>query len=100
MSTSALVAQSTRWNNNPNPGGLGYQRESNLSIIKKLSKSKSLTEQVLPFGESSVTINKGTAKKVMKVYNSLNESNKKKMENMLSESATSFKKAIQFAVRH
>lgn len=74
--------------------------ESNLSIIKKLSKSKSFTEQVLPFGESSVTINKGTAKKVMKVYNSLNESNKKKMENMLSESATSFKKAIQFAVRH
>lgn len=77
-----------------------YQNESNLSLIKKLSKSKSLTEQVLPFGESSVTINKGTAKKVMKVYNTLNESNKKKMENMLSESATSFKKAIQFAVRH
>lgn len=82
-----------------NPYGSNIN-ESNLSIIKSLSKSKSLTEQSLTFGENSVTINKGTAKKVMKVYNSLNESNKKKMENMLSESASSFKKAIQFAVRH
>lgn len=82
-----------------NPYGSNIN-ESNLSLIKSLSKSKSLTEQSLTFGENSVTINKGTAKKVMKVYNSLNESNKKKMENMLSESASSFKKAIQFAVRH
>lgn len=100
MPASALELQKQKWSGNPNPGGLGYQQESNLSLIKNLSKSKSLTEQSLTFGENSVTINKGTAKKVMKVYNSLNESNKKKMENMLSESASSFKKAIQFAVRH
>jgi len=92
---STFTANMTRGN----PYGSNIN-ESNLSIIKSLSKSKSLTEQSLTFGENSVTINKGTAKKVMKVYNSLNESNKKKMESMLSESASSFKKAIQFAVRH
>jgi hypothetical protein len=75
--------------------------ESNLSLIKKLSKSKSLSESVIHFSdENSVTINKGTAKKVMKIYNSLNEDNKKKIERMLSEDITSFKQAINFIVRH
>ena len=75
-------------------------RESNLSLIKKLSKSKSLSESVIHFtNENSVTINKGTAKKIMKVYNSLNESNKGKMEKMLNESVVTFTQAINFAVR-
>lgn len=78
-----------------------YYEESNLSLIKKLSKSKSLSESVIHFSdENSVTINKGTAKKVMKIYNSLNEDNKKKIERMLSEDITSFKQAINFIVRH
>lgn len=78
-----------------------YYNESNLSLIKKLSKSKSLSESVIHFSdENSVTINKGTAKKVMKIYNSLNEDNKKKIERMLSEDITSFKQAINFIVRH
>lgn len=81
-------------------GTAGWQQESNLSIIRKLSRSKSLLEQKINFlDENDLTINKGTAKKIMKVYNSLNESNKGKMEKMLNESVVTFTQAINFAVR-
>jgi hypothetical protein len=81
-------------------GTAGWQQESNLSIIRKLSRSKSLLEQKINFlDENDLTINRGAAKKIMKVYNSLNESNKGKMEKMLNESVVTFTQAINFAVR-
>jgi len=100
-SVSSLEIQKQRWGtaSNPNPGGIGAY-ESNLSIIRKLSRSKSLLEQKINFlDENDLTINRGAAKKIMKVYNSLNESNKGKMEKMLNESVVTFTQAINFAVR-
>ncbi len=82
------------------PGPVNALSESNLSIIRKLSRSKSLLEQKINFlDENDLTINRGAAKKIMKVYNSLNESNKGKMEKMLNESVVTFTQAINFAVR-
>jgi hypothetical protein len=75
------------------------QNESVISQIMTMV-NEDVTEMQLNIGENSIKINNTIAKKVVGVYESLNEENKKKMENMLNEdSIDSFKKLINFAVR-
>ena len=75
------------------------QKESNvLSTIKSIVKNN-IPEQTIQFNENEITINNTVAKKLLSVYESVNKTNKKKMEQMLNESATSFNKVLTFAVR-
>lgn len=53
----------------------------------------------LNVGDSSITINNRIARKVINVYESLNKTNKKKLEKMLNEDANSFRKAINFIIK-
>jgi len=73
--------------------------ESNvLDTIKSIVENNTL-EQTIQFNENKITINNTVAKKLLTVYESINKTNKKKMEQMLNENATSFNKVLMFAVR-
>jgi hypothetical protein len=56
-------------------------------------------EQKLTINEQEININSTVAKKILYVYESVNSTNKKTMEKMLSESAESFNKVLTFAIR-
>ena len=49
--------------------------------------------------ESTVVVSNRVAKKILHVYESLNKTNRKKLEKMLNEDVSSFRKAINFAIR-
>jgi hypothetical protein len=73
--------------------------ESNvLNAIKSIVENN-ISEQTIKFNENEITINNTVAKKLLTVYESINKTNKKKMEQMLNESASSFNKVLMFAVR-
>jgi hypothetical protein len=73
--------------------------ESNvLNTIKSIVENN-IPEQKIQFNENEITINNTVAKKLLTVYESINKTNKKKMEQMLNESASSFNKVLMFAVR-
>jgi hypothetical protein len=69
-----------------------------LSTIKSIVENN-IPEQTIQFNENEITINNTVAKKLLNVYESVNKTNKKKMEQMLNENATSFNKVLTFAVR-
>ena len=69
-----------------------------LETLKSIVKND-ISEQTIRFNENEITINNTVAKKLLNVYESVNKTNKKKMEQMLNESATSFNKVLTFAVR-
>lgn len=71
---------------------------SNIDAIKYIVENDIFSMPV-QVGEGTINLNKRVAKKVLTVYESLNRQNKKKIESMLNESATSFRKVINFAVR-
>lgn len=71
---------------------------SNIDAIKYIVEND-ISSMPVQIGEGTVNLNKRVAKKVLTVYESLNRENKKKVEAMLNESAISFKKVINFAVR-
>jgi hypothetical protein len=52
------------------------------------------------FEDGNVTVTPSMAKNMMKVYNKVNEENKKKIEQMMNESAHTLKKFINFASRY
>ena len=74
---------------------------TNESVIDTLKNmvANNIQETKLSFNEQEITINNTVAKKLLNVYESVNKTNKKKMEQMLNESATSFNKVLTFAVR-
>ena len=74
------------------------QKESVITTLKSMI-NENVSEMQLNISESSIKINTTMAKKVVDVYESLNKDNKKKMEDMLSESVDSFKKILSFSVR-
>jgi len=74
-------------------------RESNVLDTIKFIVENDISEQTIQFNENEITINNTVAKKLLNVYESVNKTNKKKMEQMLNESATSFNKVLTFAVR-
>jgi hypothetical protein len=83
------------------------QRIANLAMLQKedvLSNLKSMidnniSERVFSINEQEININNTVAKKIIHVYESVNSTNKKKMEKMLNESAESFTKVLTFAIR-
>ena len=72
--------------------------ESVLSTIKDMVDN-GITEQTVTINEQEININNTVAKKIMLIYESVNSTNKKKMEKMLNESAASFNKVLTFAIR-
>ena len=75
------------------------QEESNFKVISQLAETTG-DDALLRFADKSITINSTVAKKIMNLHESVNKSNKKKIESMLEESASSFNKILTFAVRH
>jgi hypothetical protein len=72
--------------------------ESVINTIKNMV-TNNIQETKLSFNEQEITINNTVAKKLLTVYESINKTNKKKLEQMLNENATSFNKVLMFAVR-
>jgi hypothetical protein len=75
------------------------QQESVYHTIQNMIENN-ITEKEIVIGEQAITINNTVAKKIVSLHESMNKKNKKKMEEMLNESATSFNKVLTFAVRH
>ena len=74
------------------------QRESVLASIQEMVDND-IKEKTISINEQEININNTVAKKLLYVYESINTKNKKKMEKMLNESATSFNKVLTFALR-
>lgn len=71
---------------------------SNLEKLKMVGEQGN--DETLTFKDGNkYTINSTVANKILNVYESVNKTNKKKMEKMLSESVDSFNKVMKFAVR-
>lgn len=94
----ALVPRSYGGGINALGGPIGFN-ESVISQAKALI-SEGTDEKVITIKESTINLHKSVAKKLIKVYESLNNTNRKKFEKMLNEDVTSFKKALQFALRN
>lgn len=75
------------------------QMNENVVFILKDMVDNNITEQTLVINEKEININNTVAKKIVHVYESVNSTNKKKMEKMLNESAESFTKVLTFAIR-
>lgn len=75
------------------------QQESVLHTIQSMVENN-IAESIIIIGEQPITINNTVAKKIVSIHESMNKKNKKKMEEMLNESASSFNKVLTFAVRH
>jgi len=67
--------------------------ESVINVLRNITE-----EQTLNIFGNKININNNVAEKVVTLYDSLSESNRKKMDSMLSENAESFKKVITFAL--
>ena len=74
------------------------QRESVVNTLKEMVNND-IKEKTISINEQEININNTVAKKILFVYESINTKNKKKMEKMLNESATSFNKVLTFALR-
>lgn len=74
------------------------QESNNILNIKHIVENN-IPSSVLKIGEETISINKSIAKKIIKLHESLNKSNKKKLEKMLNENILSFRKAINFAIK-
>jgi hypothetical protein len=76
-----------------------FQQSESVILVLKNMLDNNITEQTLSINEQEININNTVAKKIMHVYESVNATNKKKMEKMLNESAESFTKVLTFAIR-
>lgn len=74
-------------------------REENVLLSLTTMVKNNIQEQTFNFDERKININNTIAKKILYVYESVNITNKKKMEKMLNESAESFNKVLSFAAR-
>lgn len=72
------------------------ESKNNLNVIRTIAEQDQ-SQDILVAG-SYINMNPKVAKKIIKIYENLNKRNKEKMERMLNESATSFRKAVNFAV--
>lgn len=84
----------------------GVDKRMQAAIRKSLSESIKVIAEgdydnvELMIGEEKISINTTIAKKINKLYESLNTKNKKKMKSMLNEGdIVSFRKVLDFAVR-
>lgn len=97
--TAVVNAALQRLPGGPNVFGSRLAETSVISQAKELI-SEGTDEKVITIKESTINLHKSVAKKLIKVYESLNNTNRKKFEKMLNEDAVSFKKALQFALRN
>lgn len=74
------------------------QNESTISTLKQIVENN-VPSQQLQIGEETISINKSIAKKIVKLHESLNRTNKKKLERMLNEDIVSFRKVVNFALK-
>ena len=74
------------------------QENNNISTLKQIVENNVPSHQ-LQIGEETVSINKSIAKKIVKLHESLNRTNKKKLERMLNEDIVSFRKVVNFALK-
>jgi hypothetical protein len=72
--------------------------EDVLSTMKAMIDND-IREATVTINEQEININNSIAKRILFLYESINKPNKKKMEKMLNESATSFNKVLTFALR-
>lgn len=75
------------------------QMSESVVLTLKNMVNNNISEQKLSINEQEININNTVAKKIINVYESVNSTNKKKMEKMLNESAESFTKVLTFAIR-
>ena len=73
-------------------------KEGVISQLKQVSDNN-LNEVTIMVDGNNITINSTIANKILSVYESVNNNNKKKIDQMLNESIDSFKKVLSFAVR-
>ena len=78
--------------------GVGVQNESTIYTLKQIVENNVPSHQ-LQIGEETISINKSIAKKIVKLHESLNRTNKKKLERMLNEDIVSFRKVVNFALK-
>lgn len=80
---------------------MGYQAQQNESTFSTLKQivENNISSHQLQIGEETISINKSIAKKIIKLHESLNKSNKKKLERMLNEDVVSFRKVLNFALK-
>lgn len=72
--------------------------ESTISTLKQIVENN-VPPQQLQIGEETISINKSIAKKIIRLHESLNRTNKKKLERMLNEDIVSFRKVVNFALK-
>ena len=77
--------------------GKPQQNESNFDKIKNIVE-QNMANDTVKFGKTELVVNKRMAKKIINLYESLNNTNKKKLKTMLNENVSSFKKAVNFAI--
>jgi len=82
-----------------NQAMLNPVRESVIVQMKNMIESGTPSIDVM-YEDKSIMINNTVAKKIVNLYESVNETNKKKIKNMLDENASSFSKVLTFALRY
>lgn len=73
-------------------------REEVLQQIRMVAEGN-YNDYVLEIGGDTISINTTIANKILSVHENLNKENKRKMESLLAESTSSFKKLIDFSIR-
>lgn len=91
ISGAQLAAQRKLW-------GKPTNESTNFDRLKSIIEDRNMKIDI-GFGDKSITINNSTARKIIKVHESLNKKNKNKLERMINENFESFKKAINFVVK-
>ena len=74
-----------------------YLEEKNLQALKDIVKNKSAKS--LKFKDGSMKVDMFTASAITKVYDAVNDANKKKMEPMLNGKKAQFLKIADFAMK-
>lgn len=76
----------------------GIPRQPVYESIKNIV-DQNISKHTLQIDEETISINKSVAKKIVKLHESLNRTNQKKLEKMLNEDIVSFRKIINFALK-
>jgi hypothetical protein len=90
-------ANKYNWNSPSAPTAVRESSISNLEVIRLIAEQDKSYE--LNVADKSIPMNPKVARKIVKVYESLNKRNQIKMKRMLNESATTFRKAVNFALK-
>ena len=90
-------ANAYNWKQPGAPAAVRESSISNLEVIRLIAEQDKSYE--LNVADKSIPMNPKVARKIVKVYESLNKRNQIKMKRMLNESATTFRKAVNFALK-